>query len=72
MLLYFLKFLYICKFLEIYDRNKESKLGYNSCFLFIMLTIKRHWNICFSFTLYNKFVKKQQKMYFKNAEKKML
>ena len=50
------------------NRNKISfeknlvnpKLGYNSCPLFTMLTVQRHWKIHFLLTLHSKFCKEKR------------
>jgi hypothetical protein len=36
-----------------------SKLGYNSCPLFTILTVQRHWKIHFLLTLHSKFCKEK-------------
>jgi hypothetical protein len=38
----------------------DPKLGYNSCPLFTMLTVQRHWKIHFLLTLHSKFCKEKR------------
>ena len=38
----------------------NQKLGYNSCLLFIMLTVQRDWKIHFLLTLHSKFCKEKR------------